>query len=114
MKLNQYISIQRIRIRSYKTSRKKSENRFTSLKNNEYFSEEDYKRIYPKSPSFGLFYGRAKHHKLKENDAVENLSLTPIISNVGKATYKTCDILDYFPGTISIIRTQYQKQLRFC
>ena len=49
---------------------KKSENRFSSSKNNEYLSEEDYKRIYPKSTRSGLFYGAAKHHNLKENDAV--------------------------------------------
>ena len=76
-----------------KRAETKLQNILRSLKNNEYLSEEDYKRIYPKSSRPGLFYGTAKLHRLKENDTVENLPLRPIISNVGTATYKTAKYL---------------------
>ena len=64
------------------------QNILTSLKNNKYLSQEDYKRIYRKSSRPGLFYGTAKLLKSKENDTVENLLLRPTISNIGTATYK--------------------------
>ena len=56
-------------------------------------SEEDYKRIYPKSSRPGLFYGTAKAHKLEKNNSIESLSLRPIISNIGTVPYKTSKYL---------------------
>ena len=52
-------------------------------------SEEDYQRIYPKSSGPGLFYRTAKLHRSKQNDTIKSLPLRPVISNVGKAPYKT-------------------------
>ena len=76
-----------------KRAETKLENILRSLKNNKYLSEEDYKRVYPKSSRPSLFYRIAKLHKLKENDTVQNLPLRPIISNVGTAIYKTAKYL---------------------
>ena len=56
-------------------------------------SEEDYKRIYPKSSRPGLFYGTAEAHKLEKNNSIESLSLRPIISNIGTVPYKTSKYL---------------------
>ena len=69
------------------------QNILRSLKNNTYLSEEDYKRIYPKSSGPGLFYRTAKLHRSKENDTIKNLPLRPVISNVGIAPYKTAKYL---------------------
>ena len=55
-----------------KRTETKLQNILRSLKNNEYLSEEDYERIYPKSSRPDLFYGTAKPHQLKENDTIEN------------------------------------------
>ena len=55
-----------------KRTETKLQNILRSLKNNEYLSEEDYERIYPKSSRLDLFYGTAKPHQLKENDTIEN------------------------------------------
>ena len=49
--------------------------------------------MYPKSSRPGLFYGTSKLYKLKENDSVENLTLIPMKSNEGAATYKTAKYL---------------------
>ena len=63
-----------------KRKERKLQNLFRSLKNKKYLSEEDYKRIYPKSSGPCSFYAIAKLHKLKENDIVVNLPVRPIIS----------------------------------
>ena len=69
-----------------KTNRNKITKLTQEFKNNKSLSEEDYKRIYPKSSRPGSFYGTEKVHKLKENNTVENLPSRPIISNVETAT----------------------------
>ena len=79
-------------------TKKYIKNILRNLKNNTYLSEENYKGIYPKSWRPGLFYERAKCHKLKENDTVRNLPLRSIASNVGTATYKTAK---YLPTLLS-------------
>ena len=84
-----------------KRTETKLQNILRSLKNNQYLSEEDYKRIYPKSSRPGLFYGTAKLHKLKEIDTVESLPLRPIISNIGTATYKTAKYLATLPSPVT-------------
>ena len=57
-----------------------------------------YKRLYPTSSTPGSFYGIAKVHKLKEREGVDKLTLTPIISNIGTATYEIARYLaELFP-----------------
>ena len=50
--------------------------------------EKLYKRLYPMSSKPRSFYGTAKVHKLKERERVDTLTLRPIISNIGTATYE--------------------------
>ena len=97
-----------------KRTETKLQNILRSVRTNEYLSEEDYKRIYPKSSRPGLFYGTAKLHKLKENDTIEDLPLRPIISNVGTATYKTAKYLATLLSPLTLSQYIYQKQLRIC
>ena len=52
-----------------------------------------YSKIYPTGSSTGGFYGTAKLHKVKNNGTVEDLPLTPIISNIRTATYKLAKYL---------------------
>ena len=59
-----------------------------AMKKQEKFTDEEYKKIYPSGSNPGSFYGTAKVHKLEADDSVDNLTLRPIISNVGTATYK--------------------------
>ena len=47
-----------------------------------------YKRLYPTSAKPISVYGTAKVHKLKERERVDKLTLRPIISNIGTATYE--------------------------
>ena len=47
-----------------------------------------YNRLYQTSSKPGSFYGTAKVHKLKEKEGVDKLTLRPIISNIGTATYE--------------------------
>ena len=42
----------------------------------------------------GLFYGTAKVHKLKIGEGLKELTVRPIISNIGTATYETAKYLD--------------------
>ena len=50
--------------------------------------EKLHNRLYPTSSKPGSFYGTAKVHKLKEREGVDKLTLRPIISNIGTATYE--------------------------
>ena len=49
--------------------------------------KHDLCRYYPTGSSPGKFYGTAKLHKVPNDGTVEQLSLRPIISNIGTATY---------------------------
>ena len=57
--------------------------------------EITYNRLYPSGSNPGRFYGTAKVHKLniQEKDDVSKLTLRPIISNIGTATYETAHYL---------------------
>ena len=45
-----------------------------------------YSKLYPSGSYPGKFYGTAKMHKLLPNN-IDDLSIRPIISNIGKPTY---------------------------
>lgn len=47
-----------------------------------------YSKIYATRSSSGQFYGTTNLHKLKDNRPLEDLRLTPIISNIGTVTYE--------------------------
>ena len=50
--------------------------------------------MYPRGSKPGLFYGTAKVHKLKIGEGLKELTVRPIISNIGTATYKTAKYLN--------------------
>ena len=47
-----------------------------------------YKRLYPTSSKPGSFYGTTKVFKFKEREAVDKITLIPIIFNIGTAVYE--------------------------
>ena len=51
--------------------------------------EREYKNLYSTGSKLGLFYGTAKVHKLKIGEGLKELTVRPIISNTGTATYET-------------------------
>ena len=50
------------------------------------FTEREYKRLYPTGSKPGAFYGNAKVHKLRKGEGLQELTLRPIVSNIGMAT----------------------------
>ena len=54
-----------------------------------HLEEKEYKKLHPTRSKLGLFYGTAKVHKLKIGEGLKELTVRPIISNTGTATYKT-------------------------
>ena len=57
------------------------------------FTEREYKQLYPTGSKPGAFYGNAKVHKLRKGEGLKELTLRPIVSNVGTATYNTAKYL---------------------
>ena len=74
-----------------KTTESKVQRVLRSVKSQ--IGETEYKNIYPTGSIPGKLYGTAKVHKLAPNDTVDKLTLRPIISNIGTATYKTAKYL---------------------
>ena len=60
----------------------------TLRKMNDYFDEKKNKKLYPKSSRPGLFYGTAIIQKLGKGEGLIELTMRPIISNIGTATYE--------------------------
>ena len=54
--------------------------------------QKAYKKLYPTGSCPGKFYGNAKVHKLSINN-LDDLTLRPILSNIGRATYGTAKYL---------------------
>ena len=52
------------------------------------FSKQEYKRLYPTGSAPARFYGTGKIHKLKNDRAVDELPIRPIISNINTASYQ--------------------------
>ena len=50
-------------------------------------SQQDYVKLYPTGSAPGKFYRETKKHKMPENGTIEDLPLSPIISNIGTASY---------------------------
>ena len=69
-----------------KTIEGKIERSLRKIKNN--LTKQEYVKLYPTGSSPGKFYGTVKLQKLKNDSTVDDLSLRPIISNVGTASYQ--------------------------
>ena len=59
-----------------------------------YSDVNEYKKLYPTGSRPGLFYGTAKVHKLGKGEGLNELTMRPIISNIGTATYETAKYLN--------------------
>ena len=57
-------------------------------------SENDYKKLDLTRSRPGLFYGTAKVHKLQSNQGLSELTVKPILSKIGTATYETAKYLN--------------------
>ena len=66
------------------------------LKTKNYLNETEYKKIYPTGCRLGLFYGTLKVLKVKQQEGLDKLTMRPIISNNGTATYKTAKYFNKF------------------
>ena len=51
------------------------------------------KMLYTMSSKPGAFYGTAKVQKLKVGEGVDKITLKPVISNIGTATYEAARYL---------------------
>ena len=78
----------------------------TLLKMKKAFDKKTYKTLYPSSSHPGLFFGLAKLHKMPYNsNDVKQLPLSPVISNIGTATY---EISRYLAQLLSpLAKSQY-------
>ena len=50
-------------------------------------SPQEYLMLYPSGSCLGKFYGTAKVYRISENDIVDELTIRPIVSNIGTPTY---------------------------
>ena len=66
----------------------------TLRKIKQHLDENEYKRMYPTDSRPGLFYTTAKMHKLQSGEGLNELTMRPIVSNVGTATYETTKFLN--------------------
>ena len=59
-----------------------------------HLKEKGYRKLYPTGSKPGLFYGTAKVHKLKIGEGLKELTVRPIISNIGTTIYETAKYLN--------------------
>ena len=65
----------------------------TLRKIKQYLDENEYKRMCPTGSRPGLFYTTPKVHKSQSGEGLSELTMQPIISNTGTATYETAQFL---------------------
>ena len=80
---------------STKTLECKVQRTFRKIKN--VLNENDYKKLFSTGSRPGSFFVTAKVHKLQSNQVLNELTVRPIISNIGTATYETVKYLDNLP-----------------
>ena len=59
-----------------------------------HLEEKEYKILYQTRSKPGLFYDTAKAHKSKIGEGLKELTFSPIISNIGTATYEIVKYLN--------------------
>ena len=62
------------------------------MKDKNFFTKENYKKIYPSDSKPAFIYGTPKIHKLKHEN-INELSLRPIISSIGTYNYNLAKFL---------------------
>ena len=60
---------------------------------NNVFTEREPKWLYPTGSKPGEYFRNAKVHKLRKGEGLKELTLRPIVSNVGTTTYNTAKYL---------------------
>ena len=78
-----------------KSLERKVQQALRKIKHN--FEDNDYKKLYPTGSRPGLFYGIPKVHKLQQQQQqqrLEELTMRPIIANIGTATYEIAKYLN--------------------
>ena len=60
----------------------------------QHLDQNEYKRMYPTGSRPGLFYTTAKLQKLPSGEGLNELTMRPIISNIGTGTYETAKFLN--------------------
>ena len=50
-------------------------------------TKDKYSKLYPTGSNPGKFYGTVKIHKFSYNDTIDQLTLRPIVYNIGTASY---------------------------
>ena len=60
----------------------------------QHLDQNEYKRMYPTGSRPGLFYTTAKVQKLQSGEGLNELTMRPIISNIGTGTYETAKFLN--------------------
>ena len=66
----------------------------TLRKIKQHIDENEYKRMYLTDSRPVLFYTTAKVHKSQNGEGLNELTMRPIISNIGTATYETAKFLN--------------------
>ena len=66
----------------------------TLWKIKQHLDKNQYQIMYPTGSRPGLFYTPAKVHKLQSGEGLNELTMRPIISNVGTATYEIAKFLN--------------------
>ena len=61
---------------------------------------KEYNQLYPTGSCLGKFQDTTKIHKLPSNGFIDNLPLTPIISNIGSASYQLAKYLAKLISTL--------------
>ena len=77
---------------STKTLENKMQHTLRRIK--QHLDENEYKRMYATGSRPGLFYTTAEVHKLQNREGLNELTMRPIISNIGTATYETAKFLN--------------------
>ena len=83
-----------------------------------HLDENEYRRMYPTGSRPGLFYTTAKVHKLQSGEGLNELTMRPIVSNIGTATYETAKFLNSLLAPLgksdrSILNTEaFVKQVK--
>ena len=90
----------------------------TLRKIKQHLDENQYQIMYPTGSRSGLFYTTAKVHKLQSGEGLNELTMRPIISNVGTATYEIAKFLNSLLAPLeksdrSILNTEaFVKQVK--
>ena len=77
------------------------------------FSEQEQKRLNSTASAPARFYGAAKIHKLKNDRAVDEIPIPPIISNINTASYQFAKYLAKILSRLSISESTVKSTKEF-